>query len=147
MATDESFDIKHGRHNAYLVKQFRLVFHDDEKAKYIADGLQNQCTNSAQPNDQRHLYQRDRIVAQLLNSSLSFNLFPITADKLNACIRNLHSKKASRLDDTSNGLFKLLPPNLLLIHLTIFNICVNKAIFLDLWKNADVIGIPKLGKS
>ncbi|GBP12881.1 Probable RNA-directed DNA polymerase from transposon BS [Eumeta japonica] len=67
--------------------------------------------------------------------------------KLKTSIRDLRSKKAPEPDGVSlNRLLKLLPPNLILLLVAIFNTCINKAIFPDFWKEADVIAIPKPGK-
>ncbi|GBP52812.1 hypothetical protein EVAR_39350_1 [Eumeta japonica] len=123
-----------------LRNNFPPAFKDDEKAKCLANSLQDHCTNSIQLTNQRHLDEMNPVVAQLLDSPSSANFSPVTADELNAYIRDLRSKKVpdppdpdpdpdQGPDGVSNRFFKLLPPNLILMLVAIFNTCINKAIF------------------
>ncbi|GBP67575.1 Probable RNA-directed DNA polymerase from transposon BS [Eumeta japonica] len=74
------------------------------------------------------------------------DLFPVSLDEVQKLIKGLKAKKAQGLDGISNKAIKCFPLTLLSLLVTIFNACLKNSYFSPVWKEAEVIGIPKPGK-
>ncbi|GBP11922.1 Probable RNA-directed DNA polymerase from transposon BS [Eumeta japonica] len=68
-------------------------------------------------------------------------------DEVQKIVKNIKAKKAPGLDDDiSNKDIKCFPIPLLSLLVAIFNACLKNRYFRPVWKEAEVIGIPKPGK-
>ncbi|GBP24118.1 Probable RNA-directed DNA polymerase from transposon BS [Eumeta japonica] len=97
-----------------------LAVDDQEKAECIADSIELQCSHTLPPHDTQHI--------SLIEEE------------------GLKARKAPGLDGISNKAIKCFPLTLLSLLVTIFNACLKNSYFPPVWKEAEVIGIPKPGK-
>ncbi|GBP94600.1 Probable RNA-directed DNA polymerase from transposon BS [Eumeta japonica] len=92
-----------------------LVFDDQEKAEYIADSIELQC---------------------------SLNPAPSRPRARKPC-RKRSPPKAPGLDGVNNKAIKCFSAPLLALLVAIFNACIKNCHFPEAWKEAVIIGIPK----
>ncbi|GBP89043.1 Probable RNA-directed DNA polymerase from transposon BS [Eumeta japonica] len=74
------------------------------------------------------------------------DLPPVSLDEVQKLVKGLKARKAPGLDGISNKAIKCFPLTLLSLLVTIFNACLKNSYFPPVWKEAEVIGIPKPGK-
>lgn len=127
-----------------------IAFEDSEKAECLADSLEAQCTPSTQPVDNSHLLKVDSEVERRTAlppvEDPDDPLPPVTPDEVQDIIKGLRPRKAPGSDGINNNVFKLLPPQLIILLTAIFNGALSNNIFPQAWKEATVVGFPKPGK-
>ncbi|GBP88435.1 RNA-directed DNA polymerase from mobile element jockey [Eumeta japonica] len=113
-----------------------LAFDYQEKAEYIADSIELQCSlNPFSPLQSRTRKPCQNEVLRSLGRR-----GPKTKSK------ELKPRTAPGLDGVSNKRIKCFSAPLLALLVTIFNACIKNHHFPEAWKEAVIIGIPKPGK-
>ncbi|KAJ0177653.1 hypothetical protein K1T71_006526 [Dendrolimus kikuchii] len=122
------------------------AFDDDEKAECLAESLELQCSPNIANNDPSHLSEVDAEVEYRSSLPAETTLEPVTVEEVQDFIKALKPRKAPGNDGISHKLLKILPAQLILIMVSIFNAAINNCQFPKTWKEAEVIGIRKPGK-
>lgn len=124
------------------------AFLDAEKADCLADSVASQCSPSREPSDDRHIHLVESEVERRTSLPPAGDLItPTDFDEVKTLVKNLHAKKAPGPDGISNKVIKLLPDDIIGLLVCIFNALLAACVFPDAWKEANVIGIHKPGKS
>ena len=79
------------------------------------------------------------------SSANPFFMFPSSIDKVAQLIENLNDKKTERSNDVETRFIKYSKSIILPIISNLFNLCVNKGVFLNCLKIAEIISISKKG--
>ncbi|KAJ8737082.1 hypothetical protein PYW07_000353 [Mythimna separata] len=127
-----------------------VAFDNSDKAECLADSLESQCSPSTLLVDQTHIDMVDAEVERRTSippvEDPDNPLPPVAPDEVEDIIRKLQPRKAPGADGITNRVFKLFPPQLIVLMTAIFNGALSNNMFPQAWKQATVIGIPKPGK-
>ncbi|GBP89455.1 Probable RNA-directed DNA polymerase from transposon BS [Eumeta japonica] len=123
-----------------------LAVDDLEKAECIADSIELQCSHTLPPHDIQHITHIEEEVRHKTSLDPADDLAPVSRDEVQKLVKDLKAKKAPGLDGISNKAIKCFPTTLLSLLVVIFNACLKNCYFPPVWKEAEVIGIPKPGK-
>lgn len=119
---------------------------DEEKAEAIADSLEQQFTPHP-TTDQARVDNIEAEVRNYLSNPPREEIPPTDIDEVKQIIHDLASNKAPGSDGVTNKVIKILPDNLILHIVWIFNACLNISYFPTAWKSANIISVPKAGKN
>ncbi|GBP41483.1 Probable RNA-directed DNA polymerase from transposon BS [Eumeta japonica] len=121
-----------------------IAFDDREKAEC----LQTALNNNAQKTPRLTLNMLGGWTRRFVAVSLppKDDLDPITQDEVSKHIKALKIRKAPGVDSISSKAFKCFSAPLVALLVAIFNACIKNCYFPAAWKEAVVVGIPKLGK-
>ncbi|GBP78989.1 Probable RNA-directed DNA polymerase from transposon BS [Eumeta japonica] len=123
-----------------------LAVDDQEKAECIADSIELQCSHTLPSHDTQYISLIEEEVRQRTSLDPLDDLSPVSLDEVQKLVKGLKAKKAPGLDGISDKAIKCFPLTLLSLLVTIFNACLKNSYFPPVWKEAEVIGIPKPGK-
>ncbi|GBP86568.1 Probable RNA-directed DNA polymerase from transposon BS [Eumeta japonica] len=123
-----------------------LAVDDQEKAECIADSIELQCSHILPPHDIQHMTLIEEECPSQTSLDPLDDLSPVSRDEVQKPVKGLKAKKAPGLDGISNKAIKCFPTTLLSLQVAIFNACLKNCYFPPVWKEAEVIGIPKPGK-
>ncbi|GBP31286.1 Probable RNA-directed DNA polymerase from transposon BS [Eumeta japonica] len=123
-----------------------LAVDDQEKAECIADSIELQCSHTLPPHDIQHITHIEEEVRHKTSLDPLDDLAPVSRDEVQKLVKDLKAKKAPGLDGISNKAIKCFPTTLLPLLVAIFNACLKNCYFPPVWKEPEVIGIPKPGK-
>ncbi|GBP83142.1 Probable RNA-directed DNA polymerase from transposon BS [Eumeta japonica] len=123
-----------------------LAVDEQGKAECIADSIELQCSHTLPPHDTQHISLIEEEVRQKTSLDPLDDLSPVSLDEVQKLVKGLKAKKAPGLDGISNKAIKCFPLTILSLLVTIFNACLKNSYFPPVWKEAEVIGIPKAGK-
>jgi hypothetical protein len=122
-----------------------LKFHPSEKANAIADCLEIQFTphELCDENHERQVEAKVQALLETADKNPPQRIRPCDVQKL---IKSLKLRKACGIDGIPNERLRHLPKRPF-VHLThLFNHCLRLSHFLNPWKEAKVITLPKPGK-
>ncbi|GBP62439.1 RNA-directed DNA polymerase from mobile element jockey [Eumeta japonica] len=123
-----------------------LAFDDQEKAEYLADSIELQCSLNPAPPDLEHVNRVENEVLRRSSLPPKDDLPSVSADEVQKLIRELKPRKAPGLDGVNNKAIKCFSAPLVALLVAIFNTCIQNCHFPEAWKEAVIIGIPKPGK-
>ncbi|GBP87585.1 Probable RNA-directed DNA polymerase from transposon BS [Eumeta japonica] len=123
-----------------------LAFDDQEKAEYLADSIELQCSLNPAPPDLEHVNRVENEVLRRSSLPPKDDLPSVSADEVQKLIRELKPRKAPGLDGVNNKAIKCFSTPLVALLVAIFNACIQNCHFPEAWKEAVIIGIPKPGK-
>ncbi|GBP20662.1 Probable RNA-directed DNA polymerase from transposon BS [Eumeta japonica] len=124
-----------------------LAIDDQEKAECIVDSIQFQCSHTTPPHDNQHIQNIEEEVRHITSFEPHEDLPPVSLDKDQKLVKILKAKKAPGLDGIRNKEIILFSILFLSLLVAIFNACLKNCCFPPVWKEAEVIGILKPGKS
>ncbi|GBP24721.1 Probable RNA-directed DNA polymerase from transposon BS [Eumeta japonica] len=123
-----------------------LAFDHQEKAEYIVDSIELQWSLNPVPLDFEHVNSVENEVFRRSLLPTKDDLPSVSADEVQKLIKELKLRKAPGLDGVNNKAIKCFSLPLLALLVAIFNACFKNCHFPEAWKEAVIIGIPKLGK-
>ncbi|GBP67659.1 Probable RNA-directed DNA polymerase from transposon BS [Eumeta japonica] len=120
---------------------------DADVAECIADSIETQCSHVSPPHDIAHINSIEEEVLQKASLEPKDDLTPVSLSEVQLLVKSLKTRKAPGLDGVSNKAIKCFSQPLLSLLVAIFNACLQNCYFPSAWKEAEVIGIHKPGKS
>ncbi|GBP83468.1 RNA-directed DNA polymerase from mobile element jockey [Eumeta japonica] len=112
-----------------------------------SERLELQCSHILPPNDSHHITRIEEEVGQKTSLKPRDVLSPFSLNEVQKPVKYLKVKKAPGLDGIIKKAIKCFFLTLLSLLVAIFNACLKNCYFFPVWKEAEVIGIPKTGKS
>ncbi|GBP13417.1 RNA-directed DNA polymerase from mobile element jockey [Eumeta japonica] len=109
-----------------------------KKAECLANSIERQCSHTSPSHDLLHTSRVEEKVHQKVSLNPKDDLDPVTLDEIKGLVKNLKTRKAPGLDGISNKAIEFFYLPLLTLLVAIFNACLKKCYFPEMWKDADI---------
>ncbi|GBP61902.1 RNA-directed DNA polymerase from mobile element jockey [Eumeta japonica] len=123
-----------------------VAFDDRGKVEWLADSIEQQCSNTSSHTTYNTYTGPRRKFDRKSPSTRRTIWIPSHWMKSNPTSKKLNIRKTPDLDSISNKLIKCFSLPLMALLVAIFNACRKNCYFPSSWKEAIIIGIPKLRK-